>query len=499
MSLKASDQRIGPENAILFEALLANFYRLIQAAKIHTSQNPIVVQSLQEFIGTVHLLASDEGRLTIRIIDGRLFFQEQKVTYRSENANLIAKVIKYFEIRGLHGLSLSTTLQLSERNELLLFATLLNTSERKDNPEQWLEQQIQKMNLDWVEILHEAPSRGQTADREPNATNRLSPPSQRRPESARIGSGKNAYIGALTALKEIATQVTSGRPGGVRKALRTVQNMVDLIMEDEVVLLGLSTIRDFDDYTYVHSVNVGILAMTLGARIGLSRDSLEMIGICGLFHDIGKTEIPLEIINKPGKLTQDEFEEIQKHVLYSVRLILKLRAPRDLKSKIIIAPFEHHLKYDLSGYPQTKHKKPLSLHGRIISIADVYDALTSPRIYRDKEISPNHALEIMVKKGGTDFDPILLKVFIKMIGIYPIGTLLKLDSGEIGLVTESSKEIDPLRPRVVLLESVSKNKFKRGKTVSLSEKNFKSSGYKRSIVGSYHPCLYGIQPAQYLI
>jgi hypothetical protein len=105
----------------------------------------------------------------------------------------------------------------------------------------------------------------------------------------------------------------------------------------------------------------------------------------------------------------------------------------------------------------------------------------------------------MVKGAGTDFDPILLKVFIKMIGIYPIGTLLKLDSGEIGLVTESSQEIDPLRPRVVLLESAGKNKFKRGKTVSLSEKNFKSSAYKRNIVGSYHPCLYGIQPAQYLI
>ena len=499
MQLNASDKGIGPGKPILFEALLANFYRLVQAVKIHTSNNPIVVQSLQEFIETVHLLASDENRLTIRIIDGRLFFQEEKLNYRSENANLVANVINYFEIRRLHGLSLSTTLPLSERNEFLVFATLLNSSENQDSPEQWLEQQIQKMNFDWVEILHEAASKGQTAGRESNATHRSSAPNRTRPESARIESGKSTYIGTLTALKEIATHVTSSRPAGARKALRTVQTMVDLIMEDEIVLLGLSTIRDFDDYTYVHSVNVGILAMTLGSRIGLSRDSLEMIGICGLFHDLGKIEIPLDIINKPGKLTPDEFEAIQKHVLNSVRLILKLKAPRDLKSQIIIAPFEHHLKYDLSGYPRTNHKKPLSLYGRIISIADVYDALTSPRIYRDKEISPNQALEIMVKGAGTDFDPILLKVFIKMIGIYPIGTLLKLDSGEIGLVTESSEEIDPLRPRVVLLESAGKNAFKRGITVSLSEKNFKSSAYKRNIVGSYHPCLYGIQPAQYLL
>jgi HD-GYP domain-containing protein (c-di-GMP phosphodiesterase class II) len=355
------------------------------------------------------------------------------------------------------------------------------------------------MNFDWVKILNEAPLKHEPTSCETKAPDDSSAARQSRPESARIESGKNVYAGTLTALKEVASKVTSNRPGGVRKALRMVQNMVDLIMEDDFVLLGLSTIRDFDDYTYVHSVNVGILAMAMGARIGLSRDSLEMIGICGLFHDLGKTEIPLDIINKPGKLTQPEFEEVQKHVLHGVRLILKLIAPRDLRSKIIIAPYEHHQKYDLSGYPHTNQKGTLSLHGRIISIADVYDALTSPRAYRNEEISPQRALEIMTKGAGTDFDPVLLKVFIKMIGIYPIGTLLKFDTGEIGLVTESSKEVDPLRPRVVLLESVGKNQFKRGETIRLSETDSTSNIYKRNILGSYHPCLHGIQPAQYLI
>jgi HD-GYP domain-containing protein (c-di-GMP phosphodiesterase class II) len=490
---------IGPDTLILFEALLANFYRLIQAVKIHTTTNPIVVQSLREFIETLHQLASDESRLTIRIQDGRLFFQEEKLNYRPESANLIANVIHYFESRRLHGLSLSTALKLDQSEALVVFATWLNASEGRDHPEQWLEQQIQKMNFDWVEILHNASPKGQTAGQESNAPQPSSAPDRSRPDDARIEAGKNAYAGTLTALKEIAAHLTCSRPTGARKALRTVQTMVDVIMEDETVLLGLSTIRDFDDYTYVHSVNVGILAMILGARIGLSREALEMIGICGLFHDLGKIEIPLDIIHKPGKLTPDEFEAIQKHVLNSVRLILKLKAPRDLKSKIIIAPFEHHLKYDLSGYPRTNHKKPLSLYGRIISIADVYDALTSPRTYRSKEISPHQALTIMAKGAGTDFDPILLKVFIKMVGIYPIGTLLKLDSGEIGVVAESSREIDPLRPRVVLLESAGRDKFKRGNTVSLSEKDFKSSAYKRNIVAGFHPCLYGIQPAQYLI
>jgi HD-GYP domain-containing protein (c-di-GMP phosphodiesterase class II) len=499
MKLNASDKGIGPGKPILFEALLANFYRLIQAVKIHTATNPIVVQSLRDFIETLHQLASEESRLTMRIQDGRLFFQEEKMSHRPENANLIAKVITYFETRRLPGLSLSTTLPLDQHDALLVFATWLNAAEGQDHPQQWLERQIQERKFDWVEILHEAPSTAQADERESNAAPPSSVPDRSRPENARIESGKNAYVGSLTALKEISAHLTSSRPTGARKALRTVQTMVDVILEDETVLLGLSTIRDFDDYTYVHSVNVGILAMILGARIGLSRDALEMIGICGLFHDLGKIEIPLDIIQKPGKLTPNEFEAVQKHVLNSVRLILKLKAPRDLKSKIIIAPFEHHLKYDLSGYPRTHLKKPLSLYGRIISIADVYDALTSPRIYRSKEISPHQALAIMARGAGTDFDPILLKVFIKMVGIYPIGTLLKLDSGEIGLVTDSSQESDLLRPRVVLLEPVGSHKFKRGHTVSLSEKNIASSAYKRNIVASFHPCLYGIQPVQYLM
>lgn len=499
MKLKATDKMTDQEQGVLPEVLLGIFFRLIQAVKIHQSNNPIVTQSLKEFVETVQLFESDDRWLTIRILDGRLFFQEEKLSHRAESANLIANVINYFEIRKLNGLSLSTAIRFSQGDELLAFAAFLNSADNQDDPDSWLEQQIKKVNFDWVKILHDSQLKREATGCEARAPASSATSLQRRPEFVRIESGQNAYAGTLTALKEVASKVTSNRPGGVRKALRMVQNMVDLIMEDDFVLLGLSTIRDFDDYTYVHSVNVGILAMAMGARIGLSRESLEMIGICGLFHDLGKTEIPLDIINKPGKLTQNEFEEVQKHVLHGVRLILKLIAPRDLRSKIIIAPFEHHLKYDLSGYPQTNQKGTLSLHGRIISIADVYDALTSPRIYRDKVISPHRALEIMAKGAGTEFDPILLKVFIKMLGIYPIGTLLKLDSGEIGLVTESSKEADPLRPRVVLLKPVGKNRFKRAKTVSLSEKKVGSTTYKRSILGSHHPCLQGIQPAQYLI
>ncbi len=481
------------------DSFLTHFFRLIQAVKIHQDNNPVVVNHLEEFTKAVHAVDSEESQIVIRVSDGRLFFQGEKLSPRIENASLVANVVSYFEVRKLHGLSFATNFPLAASDQFLVFVKLLNGSEGQDRPAQWLEQQIQKYGLDWVEILPDAPLGDEPAGVQSHAPGESDVSDPNRRNGARIEAGKNAYVGSLAALKEISAKVATNKPGGVRKALRTVQSIVDLLMEDDVVLLGLSTIRDFDDYTYVHSVNVGILAMTLGSRIGLPRDSLEIIGICGLLHDLGKTEIPADIINKPGKLTRNELEEVQKHVLHGVRLILRLKATRDIRSKITIGPFEHHLKYDLSGYPKTNWKKPLSLYGRIISIADVYDALTSPRVYRSEEICPHRALALMAKGSGTDFDPILLKVFIKMIGIYPIGTLLKFDSGEIGLVAESSAETDPLRPQVVLLEKDSQEKYRRGATVKLSEKHSDSGAYKRNIVGSYHPCLYGIQPAQYLM
>jgi HD-GYP domain-containing protein (c-di-GMP phosphodiesterase class II) len=257
--------------------------------------------------------------------------------------------------------------------------------------------------------------------------------------------------------------------------------------------------RDYDDYTYTHSVNVAILSLCLGKRIGLSRISLSHLAICGLVHDLGKLDIPKKVLNKPGKLTDEEFKVIQMHPIKSVNQIIKLRAPTDLKAKILLPPFEHHLKYDLSGYPRVHNKKSVSLFGRIITIADVFDALTSPRIYRPAAVSPDRALDIMLKGSGKDFDPILLKVFINMLGVYPVGTLLRLDSGEFGIVVNRPRNGQPGRPVIVLLMSDDNGKFKKGNSVDLSEKDPKKDSFKRNILKSLHPATFGIQPADFIL
>jgi HD-GYP domain-containing protein (c-di-GMP phosphodiesterase class II) len=323
--------------------------------------------------------------------------------------------------------------------------------------------------------------------------------SPRQEETIRRERARKSYATALASIKEVAQKMTTGGHAGVRKARRMMQNMVDLVMEDETVLLGLTTIRRHDDYTYTHSVNVALLSVCLGKRIGLSRASLEQLGICGLFHDLGKVKVSPDILRKAGDLTAGEWEKMRRHPIASVNQILKLRASRGLKAKILLAPFEHHQRNDLLGYPQVRTKREMSLFGRILGIADVFDALTSPRSYRPMAYGPDYALSLMMDGAGKEFDPILLKAFVNMMGVYPVGTLLELDTGEWGLVADSPVGADRSRPRLLLLQADGSGGLKRGEIVDLSEKEPVTGGFKRTPVRSLHPAVRGIQPAQFLL
>jgi len=279
-----------------------------------------------------------------------------------------------------------------------------------------------------------------------------------------------------------------------------VHKMIDMVIDDNDVLLGLSTIRDYDDYTFTHSMNVAILSMCLGQRIGLSRKSLETLTLSAMFHDLGKIDVPKNILNKPGKLTDQEFREMKNHSLYSVRRIILLKTSEAKKAEMLLPPFEHHLKFDLSGYPQTPRQKPISLFGRIICIADVFDAITAPRVYRPFAISPDRALSIMQEGSGRDFDPVLLKVFINMIGVYPIGTLLRFDNGETGLVAKYAGEADKEQDLwVQLLQTSADGKFSKGELINLGPYDSGAKKFNRPIAESLHPATHNIQPADFLL
>ncbi|MHC4962684.1 MAG: HD-GYP domain-containing protein [Planctomycetota bacterium] len=487
------------ELVLLSENLFTAFYKMVQAIRIHRNNNQLVIQSAEYFIRSVNRFSRDESHLKIQIISGRFYLQQEKVLYRRETANLMNNALVYFEKRGIHGLSLSTAIQRKDLKEMLLFAQLMNQAESHKDPSNWLEAQMSEKGLDWVEILPEPdPDDLHNLDQTDSLTITMDAMAADQ-ENKAVKTAERTYAGSLASLKEVIGKVSDNRPTGIRKTIRVVQKTVDLVIDKRSILLKLSTLRDHDDYTYTHSVNVSILAICLGQHIGLTKSTLETLGICGLFHDLGKVDVPLEILNKQGKLTDHEFKVIQKHSLNSVRHIAKIRAPRELKSKIMLAPFEHHLKYDLSGYPRSWRSEPVSLFGRILTIVDVFDAITSARVYRSKAISPDEALRRMSESAGKDFDPILLKAFINMLGVYPVGTLVELNTGEIGLVSENPEQSDGAHPLVTILIPKDGQGYTRGETVDLSERETSGDSYKRSVSKTFNPALFGIQPSEFIL
>ncbi len=474
----------------LHEEFIRTFYKLIQLAKIHEDNNQLLLECIEEFMQVIARLLVDNGQITLQISRGNIYLQDEKLRYRPEIDSLINNLIQYLEKRNLQGLCFSANIQDASAKEIIEFSRTLNNAEQQEDPLKWFVQELENQGFAWVEVVYEQEASAEEHPPQTDPQDQI----QKRKEKAR-----KSYFYALDSLKEVADKISCQKKAGVRRSLRVIQNMVDLVMEDEPILLGLSTIRDYDDYTFTHSVNVSILSMCLGQRIGLPRTSLHRLGVCGLFHDLGKLDLPLEIIHQPGKLNQSEFEEIKKHTIYSVAQIIKLHAPHDLKAKILLPPFEHHLKYDLSGYPKTNRKKPVSLFGRIIAIADVFDAITSPRVYRHVAFSPDQALNTMLDGAGTDFDPILLKIFINMLGVYPIGSLLELDTGELALVMDTDKTSDGARPMVVLLAPDGNGGYATVGVADLAERDTQSDAFRRNIVKSIHPSTLGIQPAEFLI
>ena len=262
---------------------------------------------------------------------------------------------------------------------------------------------------------------------------------------------KKIYSHTMSAISEVMEHAKLGQTLRFRKSKRVVQLLIDQLLAAETNLVGLTTIRCHDEYTYNHSVNVCILSLAIGQRIGLSKQKLCELGMAALFHDIGKSEIPLAILNKPSEFSREEWEVMQKHPLYGVKKLMKLKGLDALSARIIAGAFEHHLYCDFSGYPRLPYKR-LSLFGRIISIADCYDGVTSSRVYSRIPQPPDKALRFLLSRSGKIYDPILLKLFVNCIGIYPIGTLLLLDSQELCVVMENNPNPEKWNsPRVKII------------------------------------------------
>lgn len=222
-----------------------------------------------------------------------------------------------------------------------------------------------------------------------------------------------------------------------------IESIVDELLMNKSMMVNMIDLKCFDNYTYLHSVNVAVLSIVIGIAMGLDKDTLMRLGLGAILHDIGKVFINISIVNKPGVLTDAEFDEMKKH---SVLGYDYAREKFKLPTTSYMGIRDHHEKYNGSGYPDAKTGKDISMFGRIIALADIYDALSSERPYR-KAMSPSEAMEYVMGNLETIFDPKLASIFLRKVAPYPIGTTIELSNGYTAIVVENF-ETCCLRPRV---------------------------------------------------
>jgi HD-GYP domain-containing protein (c-di-GMP phosphodiesterase class II) len=265
-------------------------------------------------------------------------------------------------------------------------------------------------------------------------------------------------------------------------------------------MITMTTLRDFDEYTFTHCVNVTIFSIIIGQRLGLTKLHLYELGLGALFHDLGKSRIDHEIINKPGGLTDEEWFELQQHPTEGLLALFGLHGFPDVPYRQMLMAYEHHMKIDLTGYPKNRRDRDPTLFSRIVAVADAFDAGTSVRSYQYEPWPPDAVLKEMRDNPRRGFDPILVKALINATGVYPIGTLAILDTHEMAVVCGVNEDPDKLHQPVVKVISDELGTPKSEPlTLDLSEVDPATGKPVRTIIKTTDPQKYGIQVSDYLI
>lgn len=231
-----------------------------------------------------------------------------------------------------------------------------------------------------------------------------------------------------------------------KKALRVVNKLIEELISNDEIVISLGKLREIDDYTLEHSVNVCIVSLFIGMTMGIDHKDLINLGIGAILHDIGKMMIPKSILNKPGSLTIDEYKIIKNHTTYGYDILKKSKRISEVAAQVAL---NHHERLDGNGYPLGKKENQINIYSKIVAISDVYDALTSDRVYK-KKVEAHKALEYICKMVNIQFDNEIVKRLISCIGIYPLGSIVKLNTNELGLVVDINK-IRPSKPVVRIL------------------------------------------------
>ena len=307
-----------------------------------------------------------------------------------------------------------------------------------------------------------------------------------------IAAARRVYGSAVQTAEALWDAAKSGDqpdPGAARKI---IDSLAKLVTRDRTSLMALTALKKYDNYTFTHMVNVSVLAMAQARTLNLEGALLREFGFAALMHDIGKVHTPLEVLNKPDRLTKEEFDIMKRHVVDGAHI---LRRTPEMPALAAVVAFEHHLKQDLSGYPEQIGHRDLNLCTMIVSIADVFDALRSNRIYR-QGLPTDRIKSIMSQQDSPAFHGKLLRRFVNLMGLYPVGTLVRLNTSELAVVVHEHPT-DPFRPQVKIITDGSGARLEEPALVNTWERDARGD-YARAIVEAADPDVESVDPLAFM-
>jgi len=420
--------------------LMTVFSGAIKGITFYPASHPSIRLPLQELTKTMTAALNRSGTLTWGVIDGTLFFEEHLFIAPSAS---IAELINRMIEKEIGRITLSAGLTLEELESFVGLLAVRGSSFDQ------IASRIRQAGLKHIHLLRPA---SEIPESQPDDG------PEEEPQNGHLAT----YGRALDAIRSVCREIEQGRIPSSAPVMRVVEKMADITLHDPLTLLGLSMIKEYDNYTFNHCVNVGVLAMALGASIGLGATDVKTLGIAGQLHDIGKTMIPKQILNKPGMLSTAEFEEMKRHSELGAGIIRKMEKLSPRIDQIVLG---HHLYFNRLGYPDWARTLPFDQMINIIAVADTYDATTSLRVYQ-QPYTPRAALGILRKLAGTLLDGTLVASFEKMMGKYPVGTLVRLDNNEVAVIYRPNP-LDEETPLIRILIESDGRRLKEPREVAL--------------------------------
>jgi putative nucleotidyltransferase with HDIG domain len=463
--------------------LVTKLHVLMKISQIYDSKNVALHQFIQESLQTINALIKKEGGLSLKIVRDDLFLNEHRLRYSVEGFTSFKYLLTQWKKRLIGEVIFKEPMDETTLREFVY--ALMSLEEGREENASVFTEHLANLSILSIEVnpleVFEGEEEGMTLHKEDHRE-----------------VAKKVFFETIGTIEEVITHIKGKQHADVRKLKRLAQKAVHLVMEDESILLGMTTIKNYDEYTFNHSVNVSIYSLAMGRRLGFSRKTLTELGIAALLHDIGKSKIPKETLNKPTSFDEGEWGLMKKHPLLGVEILLNLIQLGEINPRIVIGIFDHHLRRDFAGYPKLFRKKEVSLFGRIIQIADSYDAMTTPKNYKRTPYTPEQALAIMMRERGAQLDPILLKIFIGVVGIFPVGSLVLLNTRELGIVYKANPDPKWMdRPQVIIVERAGKKDVKK-ELIDLTETDG-GGQFKRSIVKTLDPNKYHIDIAKHFL